>query len=91
MRVTNLLDKSRYFGIEVRKEMKVKSKEIRPQVISYFKWEQKKKGMIKSKHQFFERERQKVARELSSKGSHPYYVRMKLNLVKRKEEKRLKN
>ena len=46
--------------------------------------------MIQSKQQFFQKERQRLARDLSQKGSHPYYVRMKLNLVKRKEEKAIK-
>ena len=45
--------------------------------------------MIKSKHQFFER-RQKVARELSLKGSHPYYVRMKIKLGEEEGRKAIK-
>ena len=46
--------------------------------------------MIKSKRNFFRREKIRVSKELYAKGSHPYYVKMKLNLLKRKEEKEIK-
>ena len=52
--------------------------------------EQQKKRMVQSKRFFFQKERRKVAQQLSRKGSHPYYVKMKLNLIKRKEEKAIK-
>ena len=90
IRVTTLLDRSQYFGIEIQKNNKIQPQEIKSSVVNYFKIEQQKKRMIKSKRNFFRREKIRVSKDLYAKGSHPYYVKMKLNLLKRKEEKEIK-
>ena len=86
-RVTALLDRSQYFGMRVKKNVKEKPQDIRKSVINYFQLEQQKKNMIQSKRHFFHKEMKRVSRELSAKGSHPYYIKMKVNLIKRKQEK----
>ena len=90
MRVATLLNRSKYFGIEIQKEGNIQPQEIRSNVANYFKIKQQKESMIKSKRIFFQREKRRVSKELSAKGSHPYYVKMKLNLLKRKEQKEIK-
>ena len=89
-KVTALLDRSQYFGMEVNKNIQANPQDIRMSVINYFQFEQKKKRMIQAKRQLFQKEMGRVAKQLSAKGSHPYYVKMKVNLIKRKEEKAIK-
>ena len=89
-KVTALLDRSQYFGMEVNKNIQVNPQDIRTSVINYFQFEQKKKRMIQAKRQLFQKEMGRVAKQLSAKGSHPYYVKMKVNLIKRKQEKAIK-
>ena len=89
-KVRGLVDRSRYFGIELNDKSLLGPNEVKTSVTQFFNLRNEKKMSLKKKRNYFISEKRRVSNFYHKQKSHPYYVRMKLNLLKRKEERVIK-